>query len=381
MSLPLSFINIFGGNYGSLPLSWFNIFCIAFFFNGLTRYIRTRTNSIVIIVILFIFSIILSTLFSFDFLISVKSLLTTGLTCLVLIVFFHKYFPGKYSKEEILFFGSNLITVLCSTATVMLFFRILWFTGIEFEFSGIMNAGAGRMGNRFLFSDYSFLSVFLAMGAVYCFFFPFSRKWKKVFLPILLLLASVDTTARSGLAAILIFGLLFFIKKILQGSMKYLLLSIPISIVALVFVIQLNNKRNNQSFFEGSGRIEGLKNAVWVIKEKPIFGVGPGAEVYVNYLAKKHGIVENNSVPHNIFFQSLVYYGFVGFIILLLFFMYLFNNCKNTPESNMFYVCMFGSLFIPDIFVSRFFLIIVILMWISKDSDKLRLVKSNPIIA
>jgi len=127
------------------------------------------------------------------------------------------------------------------------------------------------------------------------------------------------------------------------------------------------NKREGQSMTDGSGRIEGIKNSLIVVKENPFLGVGPGAKTYQNYVMNKHNIVVHYEIPHNIIFQSLVYYGCVGFFFLAFFFLYLFIHCRNNPESKAFYLCMLGALFIPDIFVSRFFLVIVILMWISKD--------------
>ena len=371
ISLPLSFINIFGGDYGSLPLSWYNLFCVGYILNGLLKRECNTTGKQIGIMLLCTF--IVSTLFSYDFSISIKSLLTTSLTCLVMIVFWKTYFPTKYSKEDLLEFGRQFITATCSTAAVMLFFKIIWMRGIVFESSGIMDAGVGRVGNKFLFSDYSFISVFLAIGATYCFFFPFNRKWKQIVLPALLLLACIDTTARSGFAALLIFGVFFLSKKILlQSSARYALLLIPLAVGAFFIIHQLSSRRDGQSMIDGSGRIENMKIAVPVIRENFLLGVGPGAKVYQNYVVNMHGVVNHYEIPHNIVFQSLAYYGCIGFLVLSVFFLYLFRNCENNPESKAFYVCMFGSLFIPDIFVSRFFLVIVILMWISKDCGVLK---------
>ena len=371
LSLPLSFINIFGGSYDNFPLSWYNLFCIAYIlyesFNKLK--FSYHSGTLIIVALLGVFA--LSTILSYDPSISIKSLLTTGVTCVVLLFFLCNYYLEKYSNEDLQMYRTQYIVALCSIGVSMLTLKVLFLFGIEFSNSGIMDVGGGRIGNRFLFTDFSFLSIFLSTGVAYCLFIKFENKWIQTIICLLLLWACIETTARSGLVALLIFVFLFFVKKFLSTQkVKYLIIIAPFLFISVIAVNVLNNRRNSkQAITDGSGRIENIINSMVAIKENPFFGVGPGAKVYRNYIENEHGVVDNYEIPHNIIFQMLVYYGMVGLIILSLFFIYLIINRKDTPEYNMFYVCVIGAFFVPDIFVSRFFLVMILLMWMSRTCD------------
>ncbi|TMN21933.1 hypothetical protein [Lentibacillus cibarius] len=168
LSLPFSFINIFGGDYGELPISWFNIIvvivlflnAIYFLFKG---YILKTPLSLISIIMILITSIVFIS--SEDYIESFNDLVNNSVP-FILALF------GFYIKENITKKQTNVLekdyvfTTIIAGIGVFIQFILKKTVGIEIGTYQFL--GGYREAYGYLFSDYSFYRCISFQAHLYC---------------------------------------------------------------------------------------------------------------------------------------------------------------------------------------------------------------------
>lgn len=375
-SIPTSFVNIMGTDYGSFPLSYFNLFSFSTLFLIILEWITNKriiVKKMHLVALLgsFIISSIIPTAYSLDLINAGKQFLNILLFCILITISLVMVLPSKISRILI---GDYLraATITCiGLITQILLFK---FFGIIYGKLDIL--GSMRTAYGFLFSDYSFLSLYLSSAAILTFtLMLYNRKVSisLILYSVLLAYGSILTTARTGIVALLcalvFYGIIIFIKRPL----------VTVSIMAIVifvsgFYIEYSTYQRHD-MIGSSGRLAGYSAGIEELIHKPVFGTGFGVQSY----AEHYG----TAIPHNIVIQYFVQGGLlVGLLVTFILISFLvivfkYAHAFFLPISTM----IIGAQFIPDIFNSRFFPVIIMISLLSVGysmRQEVHVIENNP---
>jgi hypothetical protein len=373
LSIPLSFRDIFGNPYGASIISWFNIFLLIILITYLIKYHFTVkhifSNFLSLLSLLLIIIGLIPILGVRDYYDAIKQYIN-------IVVPFGLIIIGNSLKDNI---NDNNIEVYKLDYILSAFISAIGVI-IQIFFVQILNVTIGnyrflggyRHAYGFLFSDYSFLSLYLTSGAIMLYSlrnkYSFTKKMWPVYF-VLLLFTSIFTSARTGIAAFIVVFIFYNIPRaymlLKEGSKKKAIIIILEIILIVVISYLLINEIRGIAKFSDSGRMELNKRAWEIFMENPILGIGFGGANYIGTL------------PHNILFQYLAQGGLVFTIPLIVFLLFtLWLSYKN--DCDLFYtlVCiLLGSLFIPNIFDSRFLPVIYLLLSLKVNQDEINKLK------
>lgn len=359
-SIPLSFSSIMGTDYGNIPLSYFNLFSLCLLITITLEWIvkgkliLKKNYLFVLLSLLLIYSVI-PTVYSMDISIAIKQYLNILLFCILIILALVTIVPSDIIKTLI----EDYLRVALVTC-IGLFTQIALFKYTGNIYGKLDIFGGMRTAYGFLFSDYSFLSLYLSSAALITIALAiYNRKinYLLIIYSIMLTFGSILTTARTGivamLCALLLYGIILFFKRPL----------ITISVVSIVILLTgfyMGYSANLRAdIIGGSGRVEGYTTAIEELSHKPFFGIGYGVQSYNQHYGE--------AIPHNIFIQYFVQGGLVGGILVLIIiissWLIVYKNAN--PFFAAITSIIIGAQFIPDIFNSRFFPVVLMVALLS----------------
>lgn len=217
--------------------------------------------------------------------------------------------------------------------------------------------GGGRLAFGFTWTDYSFLSLYLTSCVPLILSSKFDYKFTtKLVMVILVLVASLVTTARTGFTSFIIvftiYVLFNFIKvfssKKLYYLMLFLLITSPIGIYLGRNYTILERKISTSS----SGRLEGYQTGIDFFINNPLLGIMFNPSLY-------HHNVE--VIPHNIFIYLAVTGGTYLLLLSSWWLFTIFYRAYKIRDSNIFYsflICLIGFQFVPSVYSAYFFAIL-----------------------
>lgn len=359
-SIPTSFYNIMGTDYSALPVSYFNLFSLLLLVVVMAEWIIRNTIRVkkpLIAYLLFglIILLIIPTAYSFDIFNATKQFMNVILFCNLIVIALVTFVPPGIVNKLI----EDYLRVAIVT-TVGLVTQIIVYKSIGVAYGKLDVMGGMRTAYGFLFSDYSFLSLYLASAALLTISLMLYNRKINLSLAIsglLLMYGSVLTTARTGMVALLcaliLYGTIISIKRPL------ITFTILIS-VAFITGFYIDYSANQRlDVYSSSGRIDGYLIGINEMKDEPFIGTGLGVQAY----AERFGI----PIPHNVIIQYSVQGGlFSGLIVLLLLITLLIIVYKDAyvlflPIATV----IIGAQFIPDIFSSRFFTVMLMISLLS----------------
>lgn len=350
ISIPSSFINIFGTSYERLPISWYNVFFLFSFISWIKQSRKFHKFNIMISTLLILW-LLIGVLKTYDRLNAVKDWIN-----FLPILFYYSAIDSNLNKQQKysirvllqdLYIVSALICVILLLIQVLLF--VIW--GIN---TGKLVIYPNRIAFGMLFSDFSFLSLFLVSASAICFF---QKKYQ--FLSYLLLIGGAITSARTGIFAFFIGLIIFLLSNLNKNFLWKATLYIPALVVAYIIL----NFIRQEPLLESYERIESFRQSVILSVQNPILGVGLGTENFMRAFGFR--------IPHNIVLQMLLQIGLPGMTIFMLILTHIFILCwrqkKNSPGVFFAYIItLVGSMFIPDIMNSRFLAILIALIQAEK---------------
>jgi O-antigen ligase len=351
-SIPVSFMSFTGATYGQLPISWFNIFTALFALVSLwemAHKARLRIGAITLCAVLFAVLTLPALLAASDFAAGVKQYVHIIAFCLTLIATENLRNTFSSGQLSALVKDYLLATTLTAAGLMLQIMLALVFGGI---YGHYVVFGGDRTAAGFLFSDFSFLALYLASGAgaAFALLLDGQRILPKLFLLGFLLSASVLTTARTGFVAFVLTIVLLVFPHFLRISLR----KTSIVVILLGSAVLLGGyymlQFRPEGFFEGSGRLANYVIALRNFIESPLYGVGLGVETY----AAKN----SSEIPHNLLLQFLTQTGVLGCVGLSMMALLLLLAALRAepPLRYSFFVVLVGSMFVPDMINSRFFL-------------------------
>ena len=217
-----------------------------------------------------------------------------------------------------------------------------------------------RIGFGFIWSDYSFFSLYLA-SAIPLIWYK-NRAVSSIVLSLFLLLGSLVTTARTGFFGLLIFLIclmfLTFLKTIAYGKInlrKFIGGFIVFGLLAFVFLKFFLENFSRLLDLDSSGRLEGYYNGFNYFLNNMLLGSYYSIDIYKNNV----GVI-----PHNLFLFNLAVGGIV-FFVLFVFWIYLLirkTNYGNKFVGYSLFVVIIGFQFIPAVFTAYFFAFLISLL-------------------
>jgi O-antigen ligase len=356
MLVPGSFISVVGTDYGSLPISWFNL-AICGLFAVIIR--RNKINK------WFLISLLLFVVFSLVSLTIVEHPLSAIKQIINIFVFLFSFVIGAYFlKHEWskLFLDTSKNIYLQATVvfavTVIIQYFFINATG---EIVGHYGEYAlGRISFAGLMGDFSFASLYIATGCIGLLFAYSGKRVKHFFTfligAVILMSSMIIVNARTGLFALAVAVILGTFIGFIRGNKKAIITSVIASVVIAISGLSIYTSRGDQSFTDGSSREDGYSLGFQVFAEHPLMGIGFGDDNYGRYLG-------DNPLPHNFFVQYLMQGGIIGLMIILSSFILFFRLpiAKDTGLWLALVAVFFGAMLIPDILNSRYLFVMIVL--------------------
>ncbi|MCK1998546.1 O-antigen ligase family protein [Psychrobacillus psychrodurans] len=216
---------------------------------------------------------------------------------------------------------------------------------------------SSRLAIGYLFSDFSFLSIYLASGLLII-ILTNKRYYLHYYFPVIFI-ACIITSARTGIVALAIIYVVILIIKSLKhltsNPLKYFF-SLLITPAILLFLLFIIKQFRPNDFNLSSGRFESYISSFHLLKENWALGLGLGVGSY--------SINTGQVIPHNIFIQFLVQTGVLGvtFLIIILSLITINIYQSNRRYLWIWFLILLGAQFIPDIFHSRFIIVVAIIL-------------------
>jgi len=235
------------------------------------------------------------------------------------------------------------------------FFQVWLFESKGLEFGKIDLDGGNRRAFGFLWTDYSFLSLFLVSLVPLLFWSGDRSIIKNVFFAFILIIASVLTTARTGFmslgGAIVCFVLIIIGRSLVVGTISRKLWFATIALILLLpvlFVLLLERFPRFKSL-DDSGRFEGIMVAINFLRDNLFFGAGFDLSYYKN---------EIDVIPHNVFFYIAICGGIAFFVLFVLWGLAITSRLVKMKDGLLllsFMTSLVGFQLVPSFFSAYYF--------------------------
>ena len=358
VSWPISWINIFGTNTSELQLPWYYIIgLLLVLFIIIQKKISYKIKGKKLIIMNYIFLLLYSVIP-----LIICNNFTNGLGDYIMLMFFLiimfvSHFSSSYiTKEE-----------TEELRKMFIFINFICAIGIIFQYVMFKNYGQtffklGRSGSfsgyqiscSLLFEDTSCSTIMLGCGFIYAVMSTKNKKINYIF-AIVILIGLALTSRRTSVISLVII-LIPILLNTGKGIIKKLGLIIisPLIILTALYFLNLSRPVDNVSqYTQNNGRFIDYISGIDVAIHNPI-GIGYGD----TYLASK---MNSGIIPHNTILRWIDQGGVFLAIPLILIFIDILLIAKNKKMTlefwNLIYVFL-ASNFIPDIFNSRFLIII-----------------------
>jgi O-antigen ligase len=228
---------------------------------------------------------------------------------------------------------------------------------------------------KYLINDKTNISTFLHYSHFLIIFYAlfYLKKNNKYNWIIYLLAIIISVIAQSRGSLIIIFSTLLYeyIEKILniKNSKKDIIKKVLVICIALAIGFVGINYFTNELSKESASNIERnllINTAIDIAKNNFIIGVGPGN--FSRYAINNYGLnISQDLSVHNYFLEVLVEYGIIGFIVMIIPYIYILKNIitfKGKMENNKIAIYLIVFLFF-NVLSGDFRLIYGIMMGIS----------------
>lgn len=347
-SISDSFRNVLGGAFADFPLTWFYVFFLVWATMAALHSCTVRKSCSTALMRLRVLALFLAALgflslansrFVAD---GLKDFITM-VSCLI-IGYGLGAAKADWKEAKRAFIGAAIVSAIVTIVQAGLFFLL----GLE---TGNLRIYADRTAIGGLFSDFSFLSLFMACGAAAL--IPY-RGFASRTATILLLGASALTSARTGPAAFFAALVVSSLARTRNPSRRLKALSAA-ALLGLAGWLVLSAVRPGAGILSDNGRFRTYRSGLENIAAAPILGTGPG---YRNYIESPHTYAE---FPHNAYLQAIAQMGIpTGMaLILLLGGTIAAIGIKDNWSFAALACALAGALFIPDIMNSRFLGILI----------------------
>lgn len=360
LSLPISFRSVTGSEFADLPLPWFYVFGVLFFFNSLGSKSWKGSKDINAIIVFTLLLSFIPLFLSNDIMEGFKEMLTYDFFLLMMLAANNsRTIMGD--KERLLFYDTFVFGCLFATVGIIYQYYSYVYMGVEtfrMEFYG-----GGRIFLGFLFYDMSSVSLYMVTGAMMMVVREDRGKLVNYIIAILILIGTTASSARTGLVAFVIFASLYIFTSRKVGMTARTLLSVMLvggAIFAFSIMGQVRDTSGGASFLaDDNGRFSTYRDGILAFLENPLFGIGYDMPRQLSSMGKM--------VPH---FALINIIGQTGIIITFLIICILYSvykKAKIKKDTVLLWAILlsyFGSCLVPGFFSTRYFTMLGILAFL-----------------
>lgn len=373
-SIPLSFVSVLGTPYSDLPLSWFDVLSVVLFVYLLSSVVKSRTifiNEVVIAGLMFCLQTLPALMVSRDYASALKQYLHIVRFSLFLVAGTHLGATHRIDTARIKRWINDYVMAVRLTAWGLLCQVMIakWF---DVSYGTVMRMGGGRVAWGFLFSDFSFLSLYLATGSAILlarWFVHLRQRWALFLFDLAAhVVAMIVSSARTGAFALALITIFWALRNDLVRGIRWgKLLSNMVLVggLCLVFIYGLTIVRPQDTWAD-SGRYMSYSVALKYFWESPVVGIGLG----VPYAARLTGV----GIPHNLFIQYLLQGGLLATIPLIFVIFALVRRMYVVRQELVapLLTSLVGGMVIPDLINSRFFGVMSLLVVLDGCEDRVK---------
>jgi len=164
---------------------------------------------------------------------------------------------------------------------------------------------------------------------------------RKILLLLIALFLAVYGRSRTSLVILLMASIYYFYQKLIEKNITKKQLVEKTVIILMVLVVSFIGIQylSDQLEMETASNIERkelISTSINIIKDNFIFGIGPGN--FAQYAIEEEGLnIETNKTVHNYFLEILVEFGAVGFILIILPYLFIIVSLvkKETKNNKM----------------------------------------------
>lgn len=227
--------------------------------------------------------------------------------------------------------------------------------------------GGGRNAYSFIWEDYSFISLFIASAIPLLYKERFNFRF--LFYSLFLILASLITSARTGVAALILFIFFYlvceFLKAFILGKIKKTIIIITVFsfFLPLIIVKGLEFVTGRELTSSSSGRLDGFVVGYEFFKERMLFGFMFDKDLYNQLVA---------AVPHNVFIYMLFMGGIFSFVIFIAWVISVVIKIKSSDRKLLaaLCICFLGVQFIPSFFSAYYLAILLGIAMVSSRANR-----------
>jgi|LFRM01.1.fsa_nt_gb hypothetical protein len=373
--IPISWRNIFGGSFATLPIPWFyilgavlivHLFFKKFYKKSIRGYGRALTSIGSLILIFLALVPLLMTKHEF-FSESIGQFITLGFYNIILFFAIVKGpLMDNYETQRVRL--AYMLSGFVTSIGIIIQFVFHRFTGVAL---GNIGYALNRVIYGFMFMDISNGTLYLVTTAFMMLLYADKYSRKKILFymgTVFVLAAAAITSARTGIISFfLVFGIyILFNNKGLFSRIKGIITGSIILLVTFYFFNIVRPMDNVVSYMlNSSGRIQGYIIAFNIFLKNFFIGTGFGR----SYTSLLMGGV---SMPHFSVLQYLVQTGIVytSIIFGVILYAQILAIKKHFIEGWLLLLTMVGSCFIPDIFSSRFIILIMLMIFLQQSGCK-----------
>lgn len=371
-----SWMNIFGEPTADMQISWFYITGAIMLLWALVDlkscFARTYSGGAFAAFVMLIIWMQYPLVISASVLNGVKNYLVISFFVIVFFICF--LYHDTASQEDYVHIKKALVWAAFLTALGIIVQYIMYkYAGIKlFKIEIIPSYSQYQTGCMLLMEDHSSSTILLGVSTFYIMTMA-EKKNRWYMVPALVtIVASMAMTARrtSTLTLIIMFAL--FVMFHYKGLGKKIFFGVLIGLLALIMMYFLLSSRPVDTFsqiFSDNGRFENYKDALTIIKNRPL-----GLGFDENELAAN---MENSSVtPHNTFLRWACLGG-IPFAILMVWVIAYSLLCAHRKSIKAEFwgilLALFAANFVPDLLAARFFVILCsVTMLTSQFREELR---------
>lgn len=372
--IPISWRNIFGGSFADIPLPWFYILggllIVILMFIKIKKAKTSGYGRLLVEIVTFtliLLGIIPLLITKRDFFHESMGQFIT-LTFYNIILFFSIVKgPLIDSLEVNKIRNAYTLSGFVTSLGIIIQFFTHRFIGITL---GNIEYALNRILYGFMFIDISSGTLYLASTAFMTIIFAdkyMNRKISSYIQAIVIIIATAITSSRTGGVAFFItLGIYLLFKKGVFKKFLGVVVGGMFLLTSLYFFNIVRPMDNISAYvLNSSGRMNGYLVAIKIFMENPLLGTG-FSRTYTSFL------MGGMPLPHFSILQYLVQTGLVytGMIFGVILYAQILAIKKSFLEGWILLLTIIGSCFIPDIFSSRFIIVVLITIFIQENHSK-----------
>ena len=369
-TFPFAWRSIFGTSFADFGVCWFYVIGLVYVFislkdGGFIKTIKFNSGELTLIFCLFlIVGGLIPLLNSYDF--------TEGLKKFIVYIFFYALivmslpYNGSIGQKE-RYIALRSFTYASLYSSVMIIIQCVLFNLFDIKFLDMCPAGNARHIYSYMYLDISAQTLMFITGAMICLVYG-KKIFKYPFITMcVILLGTILTSARTGIVTFAIISGLYLLIGEKSGNKPMKLFIYAICTYIGYFIVIFNRAVYSfiNLFTEDNGRVFLIKEALRLFLKRPFLGIGFDLKAFI-------AMTKAETICHFYFLNVLLSTGLIyTLIFIVLIILFLKSSLKIDGFIWIILPGLLGSCFVPDLMGAKFFIILVCIVILSKETTEM----------